>query len=440
MIEAAIALYQNHSVTEISRSDASAINLSKTSACIDFIIKEAHEKHQKSICFVTGVPGAGKTLVGLNIATTHLDHKAAEYSVFLSGNGPLVAVLREALTRNRVSHNRDIGIKTTKREAGSQVKSFIQNVHHFRDDCLIDPNAPCNHVVIFDEAQRAWNIEMTSNFMKTKKQIMNFSQSEPSFLISCMDRHQDWAVIVCLVGSGQEINTGESGIDEWFKALTDDYTQWNVFISERLDGLVDQEILQNLMQMDRISIKSELHLSVSMRSFRAELVSDFVKAVVDINLDKAKLLLASITQRYPIVLTRSKENAIKWLKAKARGSERYGVIVSSYAERLKPLAIDVKSPVDPVHWFLNPKDDVRSSYYCEDVATEFLIQGLELDWACVTWDADFRFENNEWQHWNFKGNRWEHMNSKTRKQYQKKCVSSTTNQSQTRDGNRCPRR
>ena len=235
IIEAAMALYNGHSVKEISRSDASAINLSETSDAISSIIRYSKEKSQKSICFVTGVPGAGKTLVGLNIATTHIDKSNDLYSVFLSGNGPLVAILREALTRDKVVRHKEQGNKIKKGEAMSEVKMFIQNVHHFRDDCLIDETKPpIEHVALFDEAQRAWNIEQTSNFMRRKKKKTDFNQSEPEFLISCLDRHPDWAVIVCLVGGGQEINTGEAGISEWIESLNRSFPNWHIYISPRL--------------------------------------------------------------------------------------------------------------------------------------------------------------------------------------------------------------
>jgi hypothetical protein len=216
IIEAATALYAGHSVADLSRSDAGATNLGRTSQVISQAIQAARVSCKKVICFVTGVPGAGKTLVGLNIATEHMDKASELYSVFLSGNGPLVSVLREALARDRVRRECVQGRKLKKGTATSEVKAFIQNVHHFRDECLVDAaRPPVEHVALFDEAQRAWNLEQTAKFMRQKKKLSGFQQSEPEFLISCMDRHPDWAVVVCLVGGGQEINTGEAGIGEW---------------------------------------------------------------------------------------------------------------------------------------------------------------------------------------------------------------------------------
>jgi hypothetical protein len=422
IIEAAKALYSGHSVREISRSDASAINLSDTSDAISEIISSSKEKSQKAICFVTGVPGAGKTLVGLNIATTHIDNQADLYSVFLSGNGPLVAILREALTRDKVRQEKELGHKIRKGEAMSEVKAFIQNVHNFRDECLIDSQkAPIEHVALFDEAQRAWDLRQTANFMLRRKNTPHFKRSEPEFLISCLDRHPDWAVVVCLVGGGQEINTGEAGISEWIEALNRSYPDWHIYISSRL---IDSEygagnILNELKSRPNIVYMDELHLAVSMRSFRAENVSLLVKQLLDLNADEARATLASVDSNYPIVITRDLPMAKQWLKQQARGSERYGIVVSSQAQRLKPYAIDVKSPMDPIHWFLDGKEDVRSSYYLEDVATEFQVQGLELDWACVTWDADFRYTKKGWEHWSFVGDHWNRIQKQERQVYLK---------------------
>lgn len=421
IVEAAMALYRGHSVENISRSDAGAINLTQTSEVVSEIIKSSRDKSQKSICFVTGVPGAGKTLVGLNIANKYMDKNNESYSVFLSGNGPLVKILCEALTRDKVKHEKEEYRIMTKGEAMRGVKSFIQNVHHFRDDCLSDEEAPINHVAIFDEAQRAWNLEQTANFMQRKKGRPNFNQSEPEFLISCLDRHPNWTVVVCLVGGGQEINTGEAGISEWIKCLNRSFPDWNIYVSSRL---TDSEygagkILDQIKTHKNVFTKDELHLSVSMRSFRAEHVSLLIKRILDIDVKEAQKTLTQVKSKYPIVITRDISKAKEWLKKQSRGSERYGMVVSSQAERLKPHAIFVKSPMDPIHWFLDGKEDVRSSFYLEDVATEFDIQGLELDWSCVIWDADFRFTANGWDCRSFVGSKWNFIKKTERQMYLK---------------------
>ena len=224
IIEAALSLYNSHSVEAITRSDAEAKNLTKTTTSISEIIDSAKTDRKKKICFVTGVPGAGKTLVGLKVATSQLDKNKAGESVYLSGNAPLVAILQEALTRDKVRREKEIGNKVTKGRVKESVKSFIQIIHHYRDAYLVDKNPPYDHVAIFDEAQRAWDKEQTVKFMKQKKNQHDFDYSEPEFLISCLDRHKDWSVVICLVGGGQEINTGEAGISEWLKAVFDRFS------------------------------------------------------------------------------------------------------------------------------------------------------------------------------------------------------------------------
>jgi hypothetical protein len=417
IIEATLALYNQHSVIDISRTDAGAVNLAVTSKSIDRIIDLSRQSSQKSIVFVTGVPGAGKTLVGLNTATKYIDKDSEAYSVFLSGNGPLVAILQEALAQDKKART---GCRIG--EARSEVKAFIQNVHHFRDDGLADMNAaPIEHVALFDEAQRAWDEKQTTSFMKTKKGIPDFNQSEPTFLISCMDRHSDWAVIVCLVGGGQEINKGEAGIIGWIDAVEQNFPRWKIYAS---DQLVDSEYggrttVNRLKEIKKTEFLPELHLKSSMRSFRSENVSLFVKQLLDLEVEAARETLRAVSRNYPIVLTRKISDARAWLKEKARGTERFGIVVSSQAERLRPIGIHVKSKVDPVKWFLETKDHVRSSYYLEEAATEFDVQGLELDWACVAWDADFRHTDEGWRHWSFRGKKWQRINKHERKNYQK---------------------
>lgn len=352
IIEAAVSLFNNHSVEDISRTDASGEELSLTNKCLLEIIEKSKAASEKSICFLTGVPGSGKTLVGLDIATKQLTEHQSANSVFLSGNGPLVAILREALTRDKFNREKAVGKKVKKGEILRSVKAFIQNVHHFRDECLLDiEKPPVDHVAIFDEAQRAWNLTQTANFMSRKKKIQNFPHSEPEFLISCLDRHQDWAVVICLVGGGQEINTGEAGITEWIKSVQSSFPRWNVYVS---DKLTDTEYaaghaLEMLKNHDSVTYLSNLHLSVSMRSFRAENLSLLVKNILDINPSEAEYHYKMLKDKYPIVITRDIKKAKNWLRTMARGSERYGIVVSSQAYRLKPYAIDITSPMDPVN-------------------------------------------------------------------------------------------
>lgn len=427
IIEATLALYRGHSVADITKND-SGDNLTSTSASVSAIIKSARSNNEKAVCFVTGVPGAGKTLVGLDIATRHINAKDELYSVYLSGNGPLVAVLQEALARDKVLRAKEAGEKIRKGDAQSEVKAFVQNIHHFRDEGLHDlVKPPIEHVAIFDEAQRAWTREMTIEFMKRKKNQPDFSMSEPEFLISCMNRHHDWAVIVCLVGGGQEINTGEAGIGEWIESVNRSFPDWKIYVSDKLlDSEFGAEKTEKALAEHNTVVRCpELHLKTSMRSFRSDKLSSFVKYLLDVEYERARNIVAEISEHYPLVLTRDICKAKAWLKQQAHGSERYGIVASSKGARLRPLALDVKAKASPVHWFLNGRDDVRSSFFMEDVATEFDVQGLELDWVCVAWDADYRYAGDRWDTYEFRAvpnreaMRWNKIRAFERKAYLK---------------------
>ena len=419
IIEAAQALYKGHNVKEISRSDAGAINLSKTANCLNNIIEYSKENSKKSICFITGVPGAGKTLAGLNIATERMKADEGEHAVFLSGNGPLVEVLREALTRDKVLSEKSKGIKITKKEASIKSNAFIQNIHHFRDEYIISSTSPIEKVVVFDEAQRAWNLEQASSFMKRKKGLADFNMSEPEFLIDVMNRHNDWCTIVCLIGGGQEINTGEAGLEEWIRALQNKYLDWDVYYSNLIEtdaNYLNDENLRNWLKKNS-NKKTDLHLAVSLRSFRSEKLAEFIENIIDLNLDNAKLLYKQLKENYPIVITRSLESGKEFIRNSSKGSERFGLIASSGARRLRAHGIDVKNEISASNWFLNNKSDIRSSYFMEEIATEFDIQGLELDWTCMCWGADFYLEKNRWKYRSFKGTKWQNMNSEIGKRY-----------------------
>ncbi len=417
IIEASQALYRGHSVTEISRSDAGAINLSKTTECINRIIEKSKKTPNKSICFLTGVPGAGKTLAGLNIANERRKAYEDENAVFLSGNGPLVYVLREALTRDKVEQAKENGEKLTKKKAAIGANAFIQNIHHFRDDNLASEKAPVEKVVVFDEAQRAWTKEKAKSFMKSKG--IDFNLSEPDFLIEVMNRHEDYCTIICLVGGGQEINTGEAGLSEWIVALKNHYTNWEIYYSNLLtedNNYLNDELLKTWL-CENGNAESELHLSVSIRSFRSEKISSFVHEVINGNAFQAKFILSEINNLFPIYLTRDLKVAKEWLRKNAKGTERIGLVGSSGGRRLRPLGIDVKNEITAEDWFLNDATDVRSSHYLELVATEFDIQGLEIDYVCLCWDINFYFKNGEWNYQSFEGTKWKTINSEIDKSY-----------------------
>ena len=455
IIEAASALYQSHSVEDITRHEAAGAALEETTQFVLDVIKRSKQNGEKSICFVTGVPGAGKTLVGLNVAIQQSlkEEKAPEedrnLAVYLSGNGPLVKVLTAALAKDKQRRERDKGRKCNISDAKREVSQFIQIIHRYRSNMLAKIKQPIEngqleidetksiahktaghgeveHVAIFDEAQRSWDLEHLSGWLARggsrggMKKVSDFPMSEAEFLIWSLDLRKDWAVIVCLVGGGQEINTGEAGIGEWLRAVNETFPEWKVYISKHLtdkeyaEGDVSELVAKNknVQQVD------QLHLAVSMRSFRAENLSRFVHYVLDRNAERATALYSEFKDRYPLYLTRDLDRAKQWLEEKARGTERYGIVVSSQAYRLKPLAIDVRLQPDVEHWFLADKTDVRSSLFLEDAATEFDIQGLELDWTCLVWDGDFRYTPSGWDHNAFKGSKWNKIRSKDAQSYQ----------------------
>ena len=445
IIEAAIALYTENTVEDLTKHEGDVV---KTSLCLERIIDECRTNHRKGICFITGVPGAGKTLIGLQTAISQFEKN--EKAVYLSGNFPLVEVLQEALVRDYVRRSKD-DYKSgksqekpcTKAEAKSKVKAFIQMIHHYRDTYLegveikgehIVPMEgyfqshkdkayiPTEHIAIFDEAQRAWTKEELARFMKEKKHIDKFPYSEPEYLISCMDRQTDWGLVVCLIGGGQEINKGEAGIEEWINSLNRSFPDWHVYTSDRLTEkeYANGKVLELLKNKDGLHIESDLHLTVSMRSFRAEKVSLFVHQLLELKKAEAAATLQELNN-YPIYISRSLETAKSWLKSKVRGSERMGLLACSRAERLKAISINVRYQPDFVHWFLEDDSDIRSSNALEDTLTEFKVQGLEIDWACVVWDADLRLNSSKtkWTHHQLRsGTQWQNINKPINQLYQ----------------------
>ena len=444
IIEAARTLYENHSVEEITRHEADKVSTDTTINYILQVIQQSKEKNSKSICFVTGVPGAGKTLVGLDVAIKQT-YKDGEFdkengAVYLSGNGPLVAVLTEALARDNQCKCSQRGEKKNLSDSRREVSEFIQIIHRYRDNMLakiknpvengeleIDPEkavklqktgyGEVEHVAIFDEAQRSWTHKRIADYLKrggtygNKLKVPNFPMSEAEFLIWSLDQREDWAVIICLVGGGQEINTGEAGITEWIKALNNRFRHWNVYISNKLtdpeyaEGRVNELLKEN----KKVSFSDSLHLAVSLRSFRAETLSAFIHSLLSFAPDAQSLYQDVRNKKYPIILTRDMEKARQWLRKKARGTQQTGVLVTKVAARFKPLAVNILAQGDEnaVHWFLEDKTDIRSSNYLEDAATEIQVQGLELDFACVLWDADMRCENGQWTYYKFNGkNKW----------------------------------
>ena len=455
IIEAARALYENHSVEDITRHEADEVYTDRTINYILQVIEQSKAQNKKSICFVTGVPGAGKTLVGLDVAIkqTYKDGEKdkGNGAVYLSGNGPLVAVLTEALARDNQKKCIAKGERKNLSDSRREVSEFIQIIHRYRDDMLakiknpvekgiveIDPEkainvecagyGPVEPVAIFDEAQRCWNHKRIADYLRrggtygNKLKVPNFPMSEAEFLIWSLELREDWAVIVCLVGGGQEINTGEAGITEWIKALNTMFKHWDVYISDKLTDAeyAEGRVKELLQDNDKVTFAEELHLAVSLRSFRAETLSAFVQSLLAFRSDAAELYKDVAGRNYPIVLTRDMDKARAWLRKQARGTQQTGVLVTKVAARFKPLAVHIlaQDEDNAVHWFLEDKTDIRSSNYLEDAATEIQVQGLELDYACVLWDADMRCEDGVWSFYKFNGkNKWNPENNKENQKY-----------------------
>ena len=455
IIEAARALYQNHSVEDITRHEADKVSTDRTIHYILHVIEQSKIEKKKSICFVTGVPGAGKTLVGLDVAVKQtyrngeLDKENG--AVYLSGNGPLVAVLTEALARDNQKKCSAKGEHKNLSDSRREVSEFIQIIHRYRDNMLakiknpvengiveIDPEKAIHlehtgygeveHVAIFDEAQRSWTHKRIAEYLKrggtygNKLKVPNFPMSEAEFLIWSLDQREDWAVIVCLVGGGQEINTGEAGISEWIKALNSMFQHWEVYISDKLTDpeYAEGHVNELLQGNDKVTFAEDLHLAVSLRSFRAETLSAFVQSMLAFRPDASGLYEDVSERGYPIVLTRDMDTAREWLRKQARGTQQTGVLVTKVAARFKPLAVHILPQDDDnaVHWFLEDKTDIRSSNYLEDAATEIQVQGLELDYACVLWDADMRCEDDSWGFYKFNGkNKWNPENNIENQKY-----------------------
>jgi hypothetical protein len=384
IIEAAQSLQSGLSIREIAHSRAARHDVDRLTDFVHSLIDESRTNSSFAICFITGVPGSGKTLVGLNLAFSK--QPSREPIHFMSGTGPLVMVLQAVLARH---HQLTEG--ATSSTARMHAKTLIENVHvfakHYSDEA---PSAvPSNHVIIFDEAQRAW--DKAQNLSKFKRDY-----SEPEMLLNIMGRHQDWAVVVALVGGGQEINNGEAGLGEWGRALASTGKSWNVYASpEALEGgaaVAGSKLLSGIEgESLNLQRSPQLHLDVSVRSLKADAYSAWVNFVVSGDAKSAAAL--QIGTAFPIFVTRSLADTRRLLLENTRGQARCGLVGSSAAARIRGEGLEPDSslhgdyPWD--HWFLAGHTDVRSSYQMEVFAAEFEIQGLELDWIGLCWGGDY---------------------------------------------------
>lgn len=411
IIAAAVEAYTTHDISEIANSEAGQSNIDACEKRISEIIQYARTKKRKCVCFVTGVPGAGKTLVGLDIVAKNLDTENRNLSVYLSGNGPLVEVLRGALKQSVKAK------KQLRRESEAAIRTLIQSSYAFKKDNAKVSAPTAEKILIFDEAQRVWNAEKMTNKHANDPDM---AVSEPHLLYKIMDRHQDWAVMICLVGLGQDIYDGEVGINEWFRCGIEEFQNWELFYSPEIfsqteDRNIDKDMIQNCERCRQVP---ELHLKTSVRSFRADKQCQFVDYLLDNDPQSAAQVYEQIVEKYPVFVTRDYVLAKRWVKGQVRGSQRCGVLASSSAQRLKPEGIYVPKDIDVKNWFLAPSNDLRSSNMLEVVASEFKVQGLEIDWAIVCWDADLRRKNDhEWEHYSFHGTKWNCRRKPEQKRY-----------------------
>jgi hypothetical protein len=390
IIDAALALKSGLSIREVAHSEASEHEIGHVRETIQTYVDDARAAGRHTICFLTGVPGSGKTLVGLSLA--HSDENRNEAIHFMSGNGPLVKVLQHLFTQESMSKGRRAP------QARAEAKTLIENVHVFaRYHTEDNQGPPSNHAIIFDEAQRAWN--RAQNWKKFRRDF-----SEPEMLLRIMERQDDWAFVVALVGGGQEINDGEAGLEEWGRALMGASRDWTVYASpEVLQGgpsTAGHKLFDIPVWNDKVRTVSELHLRTSNRSLRAEQLAIWVNLVLDGEADRAASL--KVPERFPILLTRNLDQTRSKLDSLAIGQSRFGLVGSSGAMRLRAEGLEPSSTFHAeypwYYWYLAERGDIRSSYRCEVFATEFEIQGLELDWIGVCWGGDFVWsETDGWQ-------------------------------------------
>jgi hypothetical protein len=416
IIDAAMALRSGLSIREIAHSEASEHEIEMVRNAIQRIVDDARAANRHAICFLTGVPGSGKTLIGLALA--HSRENSANAIHFMSGNGPLVKVLQHLFTQE----SRKAGANVS--QARTEARTLIENVHVFaRNYTDEDQRCPSNHAIIFDEAQRAWN-------RNQNRRKFNRDYSEPDMLLRIMERHEDWAAVIALVGGGQEINDGEAGLEEWGRALASSDKQWHIYASpEVIDGgastaghhLFDQDTPSR-----SVSSNDALHLRTSNRSLRAEKLATWVNHVVDGKPQDAASI--GVTAKFPIFLSRDLEEVRAFLKSQAIGQNRFGLVGSSGAARLRAEGLEPNSSFHAdypwEHWYLAERSDVRSSFQCEVFATEFEIQGLELDWIGVCWGGDFVWSdlNQAWALRTFRpgvNNRWLAIKNPEKRNYRK---------------------
>lgn len=410
IVTAARNLYSGHSVKEIGRADATVEALERTASRLKEIAEEARRDQKKVVCFVTGEPGSGKTLLGLELVFSGTAGRVAEEpAALLSGNRPLVFVLQAAIAEDA---RRREGIKAddAKRRAQQALQTLLG---YLKDHADADAHPPEN-VIVFDEAQRAWDAE-------TGLRLLGRAKSEPELFMEIMGR-LPWACLVCLVGAGQEINRGEGGLALWGEALAKS-GDWTAHISDK--ALAAREGLLGFFDLASVADVSlvkdpDLHLASNLRAYRNNLHGAWVAALLDGNIDMARQI-ADEMEHAPAFVTRDLSEMKAWLKARRRGDQRVGLLASSGATRLVAEGVPPSPRSDDlgtvVHWFLKPTGDFRSSNALETPLSEFVCQGLEIDYAGLCWGNDLTWDGEAWMPRKMRAPNWQLLRKDAEQQY-----------------------
>jgi hypothetical protein len=413
IIEAARALYAGHTVAEIGRADAAADELTRSIERLTAIVAEAKARKERRICFVTGTPGAGKTLLGLELALkSRVAGGGLPPASLLSGNPPLVHVLVEAVAENAHAY-KSVKKQDARREASSAIQGLLGFLREHSEG-----SPPPEHVLVFDEAQRAWDAEVGLK-------LLGRSRSEPALFLDIMAR-VEWACLICLVGPGQEINRGEGGLPLWGEALTQlagTDIQWEVSASPAaLYGGADVGgfgLFNEVPHSMRVRQEPRLHLANAMRSYRSPQQVRWVSELLNGNLHAAAEIASDLAEP-PALITRNLADAKAWLKLRRRGGRSAGLLASSGAVRLVADGLPPtprSNELDAIaHWFLKPFDDYRSAGALETPLSEFGCQGLELDYVGLCWGGDLIWRDG-WIGRSMAAPRWREISDPARRRH-----------------------
>jgi hypothetical protein len=427
IIEASQALYANHGVDEITRHDSVGKTFTQTSQAIDKIIMESKRDSKKSIIFLTGIPGSGKTLVGLDVASRYQNVEDKEHSVYVCGTSALIHVIQEALVRDRYSSLKGTDDEETKQNIRKKVEVLFQIILHYRKSVITEDDPSHERIVVFDEAQRMWDQHEADKNIQSLG-LPPRGKSEPDLFIEHMDKLDDWAVILCLLGGGQEINKGEDGLIEWLKSIKTNFPHWNVFGAPEIStkeylGDISADTALDLVNKTFID---ELHLKTSTRSFKAGNFSIMINHLLARETSQVKEIVKEFNEKddkekYHLLITRDIQTAKDWVKKKVRGNERCGIFTTALSHRLWPEGIVKRGQreFNELGWWLDDEDHIDSSLALEIPCTEFFSQGLELDWSIFAWDACLRPNNSDWDYLRFERSKWKKITKETKRKYLK---------------------